>query len=122
MKVTSKLQYEFTKNVISLGMFAVELCENGVFDRFVFGELWRRPEMQKILFDLGWSKTLNSQHLDKLAIDIFFWQDGKFIANVPENKEKLQDIGSYWESRHPNNVWGGHFQNFLDLNHYERDN
>jgi len=77
VKVDSKLQYEFTKNVISLGNFAIELVENGVYDRFVLGELWRQPEMQRILKERGDSKVLYGRHQDKLAIDIFFWQDGR---------------------------------------------
>jgi len=124
VKVDSKLQYEFTKNVISLGNFAIELVENGVYDRFVLGELWRQPEMQRILKERGDSKVLYGRHQDKLAIDIFFWQDGRFISNVPKNKEKLQDIGDFWESRHPNNAWGGNWYHkagdWIDLPHFER--
>jgi hypothetical protein len=120
MKVTSKLQYKFVKDVISLLVFALDMCEEGVYDRFTLGEVWRRPETQKILLKRGWTKTLSSRHIDKLAIDIFFWQDGKFISNVPENREKLEDMGNYWESRHPMNIWGGHFNSLIDINHYER--
>lgn len=121
MKVNSKLQYEFFKNIVSLFTFAVELCEEGVFDRCVLGECWRRPEMQRILKNRGYSNTLYGRHMDKLAVDLFFWQDGKFIANVPANKEKIQDVGDFWKSRHPQNEWGGDFVSLLDLNHYERN-
>ncbi len=120
MKVTSRMQYEFFKDIVSLFIFAMDLCEEGVFDRCVLGEAWRRPEMQRILKDRGWSNTLSSRHMVKLAVDLFFWQDGRFIRNVPKNKAKLQDVGDYWESRNPNNVWGGNFKTLLDISHYEK--
>jgi hypothetical protein len=124
MKVNSKLQYEFVKDVISLLCFAQNLCEEGVYDRFVIGEVWRQPEMQRILKDRGFSKTLYGRHQDKLAIDLFFWMNGRILANVPRNKPHLQDMGDFWESRHPMNEWGGNWYHkqgdFIDLPHYER--
>lgn len=124
MKVTSKLQYEFFKDIVPLFSFALELCEEGVFDRCVLGECWRRPEMQRILKLRGYSNTLYGRHMDKLAVDIFFWRDGKMLRNIPKNKLILQDVGDFWESRHPSNVWGGNFYqqpgDFIDLAHYER--
>ena len=125
MKVTSKLQYEFFCNAVDLFNFARELCDQGVFDRCVLGEVWRRPEMQRTLKDRGYTKTLYGRHMDKLAFDMFFWYEGKFVKNAPKNKLLLQDVGDYWESRHPDNAWGGNWYkkpgDFLDLNHYEQD-
>ena len=124
MKGNSKLQYEFFEDIVMLFNFALQLCEEGVFDRCVLGEAWRRPEMQRILKQRGFTKTLYGRHMDKLAVDLFFWHDGKFVRNIPKNKYLLLDVGDYWENRNPDNVWSGRWYkkegDFCDLNHYER--
>jgi hypothetical protein len=56
------------------------------------GEAWRQQEWQDILVEKGYSKTKNSRHLHKLAIDLYIWIDGVFIENRRENTERLADI------------------------------
>jgi hypothetical protein len=43
------------------------------------GELARTPEQQAIYFKTGRSKTMNSIHLKRCAIDLNFFKDGKII-------------------------------------------
>lgn len=88
------------------------------------GELLRPVEMQKIYVETGRSKTMRSKHLNKLAGDLNFFKNGKYICSV----EELQDLGRFWESLSPNNRWGGNFDkdwdkrdNFKDAPHFERE-
>ncbi len=43
------------------------------------GELARTPEQQAIYVNTGRSKTLNSIHLKRCAIDLNFFKDGQII-------------------------------------------
>jgi len=81
------------------------------------GELARTPEQQAIYFKTGRSKTMNSIHLKRCAIDLMFFKDGKIIWD----KQTLAPIGKYWESLHPKNRWGGNFSNLIDCPHFERN-
>jgi hypothetical protein len=81
------------------------------------GELARTPEQQAIYFKTGRSKTMNSIHLKRCAIDLMFFKDGKIIWD----KEILTPIGKHWESLHPKNRWGGNFKNLVDCPHFERN-
>jgi len=81
------------------------------------GELYRTAEQQKIYFDRGLTKTMNSNHMRRLAIDLNFLRDGKLIGE----KAALQELGDYWQSLHPANRWGGNFTTILDTPHFERN-
>ena len=81
------------------------------------GELYRTQEQQKIYFDTGKSKTMNSNHLRRLAIDLNFLKDGQPVWD----KAQLQPIGAYWESLNPSNRWGGNFASLPDVPHFERN-
>jgi hypothetical protein len=103
-------QFAFVQDVLKLVSKAIELG-------FVvtFGEAHRTPEQQAIYLKTGRSKTLDSFHLKRLAIDLNF-----FIAGVLcYDKAKLQPLGDYWESLSPKNRWGGNWA-FKDLPHWER--
>lgn len=84
-----------------------------------FGECWRPPEMQELYLKQGKTKTLKSQHGDRLAIDFNFFEivDGKLVQTY--DKKKLQPIGDFWESLDKKNSWGGNWK-FLDVPHFER--
>jgi hypothetical protein len=56
------------------------------------GELARTPEQQAIYVKTGRSKTLNSIHLKRCAIDL-----------------------------NPKNRWGGNFKSLVDCPHFERN-
>ena len=72
----------------------------------------------KWLFKKGWSKTLDSDHLYKLAADLFVWIEGIFLNNEEENKEVMRSAGEYWKSLHKKNYWGGDYKKFTDINHF----
>lgn len=80
------------------------------------GELFRTIEQQRLHVEAGRSKTMDSQHLKRLAIDLNFIKNGIVCYSTAE----LEPIGLHWESLHPKNVWGGHWKSFKDLPHFER--
>jgi len=81
------------------------------------GELFRTAEQQAIYVQTGRSKTLNSNHLKRLAIDLNFFKDGQIIWD----KGVLAPLGAYWESLYPKNRWGGNFNSLVDCPHFERN-
>ena len=81
------------------------------------GELARTPEQQAIYFKTGRSKTMNSIHLKRCAIDLMFFKGGKIIWD----KDTIAPIGKFWENLHPKNRWGGNFKNLVDCPHFERN-
>ena len=109
MKLSEKQQI-FTKNVASLIVYA-DLIGIGL----TFGHAYRDLETQKRLVKEGKSKTLNSYHLKRLAIDFNFFINGKLVYD----KHKLAELGTFWEGLHPKNRWGGNFKSFLDTPHFE---
>lgn len=80
------------------------------------GELFRTPEQQAIYVKTGRSKTSNSYHLKRLAVDLNFFREGKLVYDV----NALRPLGVYWESLSPLNKWGGNFNNFVDVPHFQR--
>ena len=105
-------QFEFLKDVSKLINKAVEMG-------FVItgGELHRPPEMQLIYVRTGRSKTMNSNHGKRCAIDLNFFKNGRLTYNL----EEIRPIGIFWESLNPKNRWGGHWKNFKDVPHFERN-
>ena len=81
------------------------------------GELARTPEQQAIYVKTGRSKTMNSIHLKRCAIDLNFFKDGKIIWD----KATIAPLGAYWESLNIKNRWGGNFSNLVDCPHFERN-
>ena len=79
-----------------------------------FGDAFRSTEQQQIYVDLGLSKTMNSKHLQRLAVDFNFFINGKLVYD----KAKLQHIGDHWESLRKGNKWGGSFS-FTDTPHFQ---
>lgn len=80
------------------------------------GELLRPIEMQEVYVKTGRSKTMNSNHIKKLAGDLNFFKDGIYVCS----REELQEIGDYWEGLSPKNSWGGNWNSFKDCPHFER--
>ncbi len=77
------------------------------------GELWRTEYQQRYNVDHGLSGTMNSRHLQRLAIDLNFIKDGKLIK-CPEV------VGQFWEDLNPKNAWGGRWKKPHDPGHFER--
>jgi len=85
------------------------------------GELYRTSEQQLIYFKNGRSRTMNSQHLKRLAIDLNFFErkpDG--TLRLVYDGEGVRHLGAFWESLDPANRWGGRWSGFKDLPHFER--
>ena len=108
----NKEQFEFTKDVASLIVYANLLDIN-----LTFGHAYRDKETQQRMVDTGKSKTLNSNHLKRLAVDFNFFINGKLIYD----KHKLSELGQFWESLNEKNRWGGNFKSFTDTPHFERN-
>ena len=76
------------------------------------GEVQRTQEQQEIYIRTGKSKTMNSMHLKKCAVDLFITLDGKIVYP--------KEIGEYWQSLDPLNQAGMFWTTFSDMPHYER--
>lgn len=80
------------------------------------GELYRTKEQQDIYLKTGFTKTANSLHMSRLAIDLNFFKDGRLISD----KNTLAPLGAFWESLHPLNSWGGNGVTLYDPPHFSR--
>lgn len=128
MKLREK-QSLFVQNVYRLIQFAYS---NGF--ELTFGEAWRSPETQKIYVESGRSKTMNSRHLDRLAIDFNIFKDDKMLfsdkAQITADLQTVQKLGNFWMSINTDNVWGGDWnrnynvldETFRDPYHFEMKN
>ena len=118
MKLSEK-QMIFSLNIAKLIRYA-HLMAMGL----TFGHAWRSPEEQERLFKAGLTKTLNSQHLNRLAVDFNVFINGRLCLDW----STIKILGDYWESLHPQNRWGGDWNNnelkdgFIDTPHFEMRN
>jgi len=111
-------QFAFAQDVCKLIKFA---AENGFV--VTFGEVQRTEEQQALYLRTGRSKTRNSYHLRRLAVDLNFFKDGKLCYDLTV----LAPLGQFWEGLHQWNRWGGNFDkdwsradSFVDSPHFER--
>ena len=107
----SQEQQVFVQQVAQLILRANSLGVN-----LTFGEAYRTKKQQEIYVQEGKSRTMDSYHLNRLAIDFNFFIDGQLISRHPH----ISFLGNYWESLDPLNRWGGHFDHFYDGGHFER--
>ena len=77
------------------------------------GELWRTPEQQQVYVKTGRSQTMRSRHLERMAIDLNFFKDGKLTYETEE-------VGRFWESLSEKNSAGMFWKSFKDAPHFER--
>jgi len=88
------------------------------------GELHRSPEQQSRYVKVGLSKTMDSMHLQRMAIDfnIFYDvnDDGQqdYIDTEDEYEDIGTELGDYWSSLSPKNQSG--FDWGWDFGHFER--
>lgn len=80
------------------------------------GELARTTEQQAIYVKTGRSKTMNSIHIKRCAIDLNFFKDGQLCYDI----EALKPVGEFWESLNQKNQWGGFWKSFKDVPHFQR--
>lgn len=103
-------QQVFTENIAKLIIYA-----HSIGIRLTFGEAFRTPEQQAIHVKNGKSRTNNSYHLKRLAVDFNFFIDGELTYR----NEDVRILGEYWEKIHPENRWGGNFKSIDDTPHFE---
>lgn len=104
-------QFAFIKDVAKL----IQYCaDKGIV--ITAGEMYRPPEMQKIYVQTGRSKTMNSKHGQRLAIDLNFFIGGKLTYDIAQ----LKHVGEFWESLSPKNSAGMFWKSFKDVPHFER--
>lgn len=86
------------------------------------GELFRPLEMQQIYVRTGRSKTMQSNHLRRCAIDLnFFIKKPDGTSELTYDIPALKVLGDYWEALTPGkNSWGGNWSSFKDVPHFER--
>ena len=104
-------QVAFSLDFLKLQIY---LKENGY--EWSYGEAYRTMKQQEWYFAEGASKTMNSMHLKRLAIDLNIFKDGVYLLD----KAHLQAIGDYWESLSPENQWGGNWKSFQDTPHFQK--
>lgn len=115
MKLSEK-QRIFTRNI---GCLIEEAYNLGL--ELTFGEAYRTREQQLIYFQTGASKTMNSNHLNRLAVDFNVFKNG----NLTYRWEDIKPLGDYWEALHEDNRWGGDWNKndikdgFIDTPHFE---
>jgi len=81
------------------------------------GEAYRTMYQQEKYLADGLSKTLDSQHLKRLAMDFNLFIDGDIQWNL---SDEWKVLGAYWESLSKENEWGGNWR-FLDVPHFQRN-
>lgn len=97
-----------TKQAKFWQMVAMLILEAQTFyTPFVITCWMRTREEQEYLVSIGRSKTLDSKHLEGLAIDIAFLSDIQDDGIINYTPDKYKALGVYWESLHSENVWGG---------------
>lgn len=70
----------------------------------IVGGEWKRPiEMQKLYVQQGKSKTMQSNHLDSIAVDLSLFKDGQYT----DKPEDYRPLGEKWEEM--GGRWGGRF-------------
>ena len=87
------------------------------------GEVQRPIEMQQIYVNAGRSKTMDSQHIKKLAIDLVLLRDGLVCTAA-----QIKPLGDWWQALDVKNRWGGSWRglveskksSFVDAPHFER--
>ena len=87
------------------------------------GEVQRPIEMQELYVRTGRSKTMNSMHIKKCAIDLVLLREGQVCT-----REQIKPLGAFWENLDPKNRWGGSWRglidagksSFIDAPHFER--
>ena len=88
-----KKQTEFFQMLAKLIMKSIEL------ETPIAPLEWKRDiETQRKYVARGVSKTMNSRHLDGLAMDFVFLEDLEDDGKINYSPEKYKVLGEFWES------------------------
>jgi len=74
-----------------------------------------RPKWVAEVYQREGKGSINSLHIDRLAIDLIVDINGVYR----EDTEAYRFAGTYWKSLHPLNRWGGDFPS--DGNHFSME-
>ncbi|MGE4403178.1 MAG: N-acetylmuramidase domain-containing protein [Desulfobulbus sp.] len=85
------------------------------------GELERRPEVQALYLKNGCASTMDSMHLRRCAINLYFFREEADDLRLVQNREELLKLGEFWESLDPRNRWCGKSNKLVDTPCFERD-
>ena len=110
MKLSEKQQV-FTRQVAQLILWIEQqgwAC--------TLGECYRTIEQQRRYVEQGKSQTMRSKHLERLAVDLNLFLDGKYQHGV----EAYRPLGEYWKQLDSANRWGGDWSTLRDAVHFER--
>ena len=108
-------QSEFFKDI---ALFFIYLSDIDGLD-VTLGEAYRTKYQQREYVRNGLSMTQNSFHLKRLAVDLNFFLDGKYI-NRSKDHDIIKHIADVWEGISPQNRAGYYFKGFVDFGHFER--
>jgi len=75
------------------------------------GDAYRDPRVFGMIGARKGYGSRNSNHKQRLAIDLNLFKDGEYLAGTEDHRE----LGEWWESQDSDAVWGGRFN---DGNHY----
>ena len=102
------------QQIFSINVAKLILQSKEIFNIDIsLGEAYRTIEQQRIYFNSGKSKTLKSRHMQRLAIDLHIFKEGKWLTN----KEDYKPLALIWKNLHTDNDCG-YFWDW-DLNHFE---
>ncbi|HEY9657513.1 MAG TPA: hypothetical protein V6C65_03550 [Allocoleopsis sp.] len=112
-------QKAFAKDMVVLLQKAWELGYE-----VTMGECYRTVEQQQIYVRTGRSKTMKSNHMNRTAVDLNLFKDGKLCT-----RDQIKPLGDFWENLNPKNRWGGNWRglvdegrsHFIDSPHFERN-
>ena len=79
-----------------------------------YGEAWR-PQWVAEVYQREGKGSINSLHIDRLAIDLAIDFNGVYQTK----SEQYKFAGDYWKSLHELNKWGGDFPG--DGNHFSME-
>lgn len=104
-------QRAFTQDIGHLIAYAYS---NGL--ELTFGDAYRNLTTQQDYVRRGLSRTMDSYHLKRLAVDLNLFIEDVYQTSSPPYKP----LGDFWKSLNEHNVWGGDFRGLGDANHFER--
>lgn len=111
----SDKQWLFLQDVAKLIAYAKE---RGY--KLTGGELYRTEYQQREYVRQGLSRTEDSMHPERLAIDLNVFVKDADGYQLTSDYGQISDLGEYWEGLSPQNRWGGNFKSLYDPYHFER--
>lgn len=87
--------------------------------QFTVSEGLRSYERQKMLYDMGKSKTMNSKHLTGKAVDLYPLTDDRKMINSGGYERLARTMKKAASELFVEIEWGGDWKKFVDKPHYQ---